>query len=154
MVTGYSVQALRLTVWPLCGRPRESVFNQTLLPFWREAGDGAPASSTSLHGHRGRSGVATSLWTQLLLDYLQYLFSKGIKVRRSAISSILEPHNPIPVASQLLISPYQPHRPVKLATVRRWIVKVLEEAGVEGSAGSTGQQQPVVLCFTMCPYSR
>ena len=37
---------------------------------------------------------------------------------------------------QLLISPFT-GRPVKLATVRRWIVQVLQDAGVTASAGST-----------------
>ena len=35
------------------------------------------------------------------------------------------------------VSAHSPHGPVKLATVRRWIVGVLGEAGQAGSVGST-----------------
>ena len=40
-------------------------------------------------------------------------------------------------ADQLFISPYHPHRPIKLATLRRWILAVLRAANAVGSAGST-----------------
>ena len=38
---------------------------------------------------------------------------------------------------QLFISPYSPHHAVKVATLRRWIVAVLTDAGITASAGST-----------------
>jgi len=37
---------------------------------------------------------------------------------------------------QTVTSPYRPHPPVKLATLGRWVARVLRQAGVEGSAGS------------------
>ena len=38
---------------------------------------------------------------------------------------------------QFFISPHVPHRPVKLATLRRWITAVLREGVVNGTEGST-----------------
>ena len=60
-----NVEALRLTVWPICGQPQAST--SRLLPsrFWRTAGDPVPGANTRRYGRSGQSSVKTSLWTQL-----------------------------------------------------------------------------------------
>ena len=54
----------------------------------------------------------------------------------SAYKERTEPLRQASGTQQLFISPFT-HRPVKLATLRRWMVKVMQEAGVIASAGST-----------------
>ena len=50
--------------------------------------------------------------------------------------------------TDLFISPYAPHKAVKLATVRRWITAVLTEAGVSAPAGSTRATAASTAVFT------
>ena len=54
----------------------------------------------------------------------------------SAYKERTEPLRQASGTQQLFISPFT-QRPVKLATLRRWMVKVMREAGVIASAGST-----------------
>ena len=54
----------------------------------------------------------------------------------SAYKERMEPLRQASGTQQLFISPFT-QRPVKLATLRRWMVKVMREAGVIASAGST-----------------
>ena len=68
VTTGHPVknlEALTLTAWPLCGQQREWTSQQLPLLYWRAAGEGVHAGSTSLSGGHGASGVSTSLWAQL-----------------------------------------------------------------------------------------
>ena len=54
--------------------------------------------------------------------------------------------------SQLLISPYS-LKAVKLARARRWIHKVIQEAGVSPTQGQPGQRLPAVHSYRVFLFS-
>ena len=59
------LDSLRLTVWPLCGKPQAAPYNRRLSLFWRAVGGRVLDANTSVRSARGPSGVPTSIGTHL-----------------------------------------------------------------------------------------
>ena len=84
-------------------------------------------SKTDRPGHRRSPPVTLRKCEEESLCPVRYV---------SAYKERMEPLRQASGTQQLFISPFT-HRPVKLATLRRWMVMVMREAGVIASAGST-----------------